>query len=66
MHPAQLYGGFRIIFFCLVSGLLEVEVEVENYTLSRKKDTKLIHGGIGSTWERSFYMGMQNGSKNEI
>ena len=23
MHPAQLYGGFRIIFFCLVSGLLE-------------------------------------------
>ena len=33
------------------------------YTLSRNK---LIHGGIGSTLECNFYMGMQNGSKNEI
>ena len=32
----------------------------------RKKDTKLIHGGIGRTWERNFYMGTQNGSKSEI
>ena len=36
------------------------------YTLSRKKKTKLIRGGTGSTWERNFYMGTQNGSKNEI
>ena len=27
-----------------------------NYTLSRKEKTKLIRGGIGSTWERNLYM----------
>ena len=39
---------------------------LSSYTLSRKKKTKLIRGGIGSTWEHNFYMGTQNGTKNEI
>ena len=46
-------------FFCLVC-------MVACYTLSRKEKTKLIRGGIGTTWERNLYMGTQNGSKNEI
>ena len=49
----------QFFFFCLVC-------TVACYTLSRKKDTKIIHGGIGSTWKRNFYMSTQNGSKNEI
>ena len=57
---AVLSGVFwTIIFFCLVYRLA-------CYTLSRKKKTKLIRGGTGNTWGCNFYMGTQNGSKNEI
>ena len=51
-------------FFCLVCTL--ACYTLSSYILSRKEKTKLIRGGIGSTWERNLYMGTQNGSKNEI
>ena len=50
---------FGQIFFCLVFWS-------PCYTLSRKEKNKIIRGGTGNTWGRNFYMGTQNGSKNEI
>ena len=51
-----VFGHF---FFCLV-------FRSPCYQLSRKKQNKLIHGGVGSIWGDNFYMGTQNGSKLEI
>ena len=60
MHPAQLYGGFRtIFFFCLVFWS-------PCYTLSSKKKKILIIGTLGSGWDRKFHMGTQNGSNYEL
>ena len=58
LHPARLCGYFWTIIFFSCLGVWS-----PYYALSRKE---LIHGGIGSTWEHNFYMGTQNGSKNEI
>ena len=59
MHPPQLCGGFWTIFFLL-------SVWSPCYTLSRKKNNKIIRGGTGSSWGHNFYMGTQNGSKHKI
>jgi hypothetical protein len=58
MHPAQLCGGFRTIFFCLVCGLLE-KGKLNNNN-NNNNNSNNIHGGFGSTLGHNFYIGMQN------
>ena len=68
------YTGNVVVFsgvgyhnsFILWCGLACRKKESIYYTLSRKKNNKIIRGGTGSSWGHNFYMGTQNGSKHEI